>query len=281
VTEVRALKPGNVSVYSAGYGMIAQDFLRSADAIMPHLAKQNLNIGARILSAVEATQEVVSCNTNLGIILLCAPLIYAAERASAGLSLRRALERSLASLDVSDTDDVYSAIRLASPGGLGESERFDVRDKPKITLLEAMNEARKWDRIACQYVNGYYDIFEIGVPHVRRAYACWQSEEWAAVACYLALLSRLPDTHISRKFGSELARKVSKEAMHLEMALAQSREPEQLVGRLLEWDRQLKERGLNPGTTADLTVASLLAVRLEDVLYQQVTDIDKFNFTPQ
>ncbi len=281
VTEVRALKPGNVSVYSDGHGMIARDFFRSAEAIVPHLAKQDLNIGARILSAVQATQDVVSCNTNLGIILLCAPLVYAAQRAFGGISLRRALQFSLAGLDVTDADNAYQAIRLASPGGLGDSERFDVDEKPRVSLLDAMIEAKKRDRIASQYANGYQDIFEIGVPQIRQALVRWQSEEWAAVACYLALLSRFPDTHIARKFGLETAKKVSKEAIYLETALARSTRPENLLASLLEWDGQLKERQLNPGTTADLTVASLLAVRLEDNLDQQVTDGEDFNLVLQ
>ena len=252
-----------------------------ADAIVRHLAKSELNIGARILSAVQATQEVVSCNTNLGIILLCAPLVYAAERAYAGLPLRRSLERVLANLDIADAEYAFAAISLASPGGLGKSERYDVQATPTVTLLEAMNEARQRDRIACQYVNGYYDVFEIGVPHIRQAIARWHSEEWAAVACYLSLVSRLTDSHIARKFGVDVARKVSREAIHLESALARSHEPESLLGRLLEWDRQLKERGLNPGTSADLTVASLLAVRIEDMLIQHVTHGDEFRLTLQ
>jgi triphosphoribosyl-dephospho-CoA synthase len=281
VTEVRALKPGNVSVYASGHGMVARDFLRSAEAIVPHLAKHELRIGARILSAVKATQDAVSCNTNLGIVLLCAPLVYAAERVFGGISLRRALQLSLASLDVEDAEHTYQAIRLASPGGLGESERFDVNEKPHVSLIDAMNEAKTRDRIASQYASGYHDIFEIGVPQIRQARVRWQSEEWAAVACYLAFLSRLPDTHIARKSGIEMAKRVSREAISLETALGRSANPENLLASLLEWDRQLKERQLNPGTTADLTVASLLAVRLEDILDQQVTDSEDFNLVLQ
>lgn len=281
MTEIRALKPGNVSIYADGHGMMAQDFLRSADAIVPYLAKRDLSIGARILSAVRATQEAVSCNTNLGIILLCAPLVFAAERAYAGLPLRRSLERVLAGLDMADAEATYEAISLASPGGLGVSERFDVKEIPRVTLLEAMNEARQWDRIACQYVNGYYDIFEIGVPQIRQAMTRWRSEEWATVACYLSFLSQLPDTHISRKFGIEIAQNVRKEATPIEAELARAREPVALLGKLLDWDKQLKKRGLNPGTSADLTVASLLASKLEDMLYQQVTDSEDFGLCVQ
>jgi hypothetical protein len=43
-------------------------------------------------------------------------------------------------------------------------------------------------------------------------------------------------------------------------------EPEGLLADLLAWDRSLKQRALNPGTSADLTVATLMAVRLEEFL---------------
>ena len=39
--------------------------------------RTDLTVGERILSAVQATQEAVGLNTNLGIILLCAPMIQA------------------------------------------------------------------------------------------------------------------------------------------------------------------------------------------------------------
>jgi triphosphoribosyl-dephospho-CoA synthase len=39
-----------------------------------------------------------------------------------------------------------------------------------------------------------------------------------------------------------------------------------LLADLLAWDRSLKQRALNPGTSADLTVATLFAHRLRGIL---------------
>ena len=75
---------------------------------------------------------------------------------------------------------MFAAIALANPGGLGESRRHDVRRPPRVTLLTAMAEARRRDRIADQYAGAYQDVFgsgcrgwpqpgHIGVPAVRRS----------------------------------------------------------------------------------------------------------------
>lgn len=269
LTEVRAPKPGNVSVYAHGHGMSAEDFVASAEAAAGPLTKPGASVGERILGAVEATHQQVGCNTNLGIILLAAPLVHAALQAPPGGSLREALRRALSGLSGTDAQLAYRAIRLANPGGLGSSPRHDVRDEPQVTLLEAMREAQRRDRIARQYATAYQDVFEFGVPRARAVLARWAAEEWAAVAVYLGLLARMTDTHVARKRGVGVARGVSREALPLDTELMGCREPQAMLGRLLAWDRRLKRRGINPGTTADLTVASLLAVRLEDRLIQE------------
>ena len=46
---------------------------------------------------------------------------------------------------------------------------------------------------------------------------------------------------------------------------------EEQKAEMLEFDSHLKDRNLNPGTSADLTVASLLAVKLEDILARPIS----------
>jgi len=270
-TEVQALKPGNVSVHAPSHGMTAEDFLASAAAIAAPLCASGDTVGGRILAAVRATRTVADCNTNLGIVLLAAPLVHAALLAGPG-RLRAALEEVLAALTVDDADQAYQAIRLAQPGGLGASPRHDVSETPRVTLLAAMQEAAARDSIARQYATGYRDVFETGVPLARDCRSRWGSDEWAAVAVYLDLLARIPDTLIARKFGIPAAQQVSREAAPLAQALALAQKPEHLSRQMLEFDSRLKQAGLNPGTTADLTVASLLALRVEEILEAEVTD---------
>ncbi len=265
LSELDALKPGNVSVHLPGHGMRAEDFVRSAQAIAPVLAVPALSVGERILGAIRATRRVVDCNTNLGIVLLCAPLAHAAAHAHAGQSLRSALRRTLQELDVRDAQLGYAAIRLAQPGGLGTVPEHDVSaSEPQISLLQAMRVAAGHDRIARQYISGYADVFEVALPRLRVSLARWGSSEWATVAAYLALLAAIPDTHIERKFGACAAREVSAEAARLDALLSGHANPEPLRARLSRFDNELKQKGINPGTSADLTVAALMVQYLQD-----------------
>src|SRR5437868_852878 len=121
--ELAAPKPGNVGLHAAGHRMTADDFLHSAAAAAPHVCAAGAPLGQRILGAVTATRAAVGQNTNLGIVLLCAPLAMAAETAPA--DLRAALATVLDSSDLADADVVFRAIALAAPGGLGDAPRHD------------------------------------------------------------------------------------------------------------------------------------------------------------
>jgi triphosphoribosyl-dephospho-CoA synthase len=258
--ELDALKPGNVHRYAAGHGMSVADFVRSAEASAGAIAASGSRVGLRVRRAVEATLAAVGQNTNLGIVLLCAPLAAAQE--TPGTALRVALARVLERLDEADAADVFAAIAAANPGGLGRAARYDVREPARVTLREAMQEAAGRDRIARQYVTGFEDVFEIGLPAFLRARAGGGPSSGAALAVYLAYVAAFPDTHIARKFGSDIAEAVLREAAPWRDASANGQGAEALIEKLLAWDASLKSRGLNPGTSADLTVATLFAASL-------------------
>lgn len=269
--DVMAMKPGNVSVYAQGHGMTADDFLRSAARIVPVMAARGVSVGERILRSVEVTREAVACNTNLGIILLAAPLVHAVLgplRREDGLRQRLAVV--LKTLDRRDAELVFEAIRLAGPGGLGHSEHHDVRSAPTVSLVEAMTAAQGWDRIAYQYAHEFEDVFAVGVPTIRHFAAAWEGLEqglrWPTVACYLSFLARIPDSHIQRKFGKDTAEHVRHMAERVETSLKACENPINAMPMLQEFDKTLKRGGLNPGTSADLTVASLLAFHLDHLL---------------
>jgi len=261
-TELRALKPGNVHDYAPGHGMSVADFEASAVASAPCIAAPGIGVGARILEAVERTRAVTGCNTNLGILLLAAPLAAAGFEAAPG-GLRPALDAVLAGLDRADAEAAFAAIRLANPGGLGDSPRHDVREPARIGLRQAMAEARHRDRIAEQYAGGFADVFDLGMPTLRRALARWGDEAWAAAATYLIFLGQLPDSHVARKFGPETAEALRCRAAPLAESLGAAGQPADLAPSLLAFDATLKAEGVNPGTSADLTVATLFAHRLE------------------
>lgn len=264
LTELDAPKPGNVQVFADGHRMTAAEFVASADAAAPPLSAAGARVGARILGAVEATSAAVGSNTNLGIILLCAPLAAAAERAIS--DLRTSLVEVLQRLDTKDAEFAFRAIVLAAPAGLGRSERHDVFGPATVSLLDAMAEASDRDRIARQYATRFSDVFDIGLPCLEAVVRRDADLRWATLATYLDFLSAFPDTHIVRKYGSVTAERVRQTAAKFRRSLQATENPETLLPDLLTWDAALKADGINPGTSADLTVATLFANRLKAIL---------------
>lgn len=269
--ELAALKPGNVHVYAAGHGMTLRDFEASAAVTAEVMARPGLSVGERIYESVEATNSAVGCNTNLGIVLLSAPLAQAVLGAGREDGLRERLRRVLGALTVADAHLAYRAIRLASPAGLGTVTRHDVAAEPTVTLREAMAAAAGRDRIACQYAAAYEDVFAIGVPRIGAALCAGVGKEWAATLAYLGFLGSFNDSHIERKYSCAAAAEVRSRAMALDREAGKARDPSALAPALLAFDAELKEKNLNPGTSADLTVASLLAVKLEDILRRPIS----------
>ncbi|MFC0400222.1 triphosphoribosyl-dephospho-CoA synthase [Paraburkholderia rhizosphaerae] len=259
--DVETRKPGNVSVGSAGHRMDAEQFIASASACVPALFAHRTPVGSRILDAVMSTQQTVGCNTNLGIVLLVAPLAAALEEPGSLRSAahwRDANERVLAQLSVDDAKAAYLAIRAANPGGLGDPSEQSVHAQPTINLRAAMSLAAERDSIARQYDNGFADIFTTGLDAIA---ALLQANpdatpETITLDVFLTFLSAWPDSHIVRKQGVTVAQSVTREAAkrHAQWRLA-PHGPQ--AARLDAWDAELKREGINPGTSADLTVATL------------------------
>jgi len=312
--ELTALKPGNVHVHSAGHGMDAARFEASAEAAAPFVADPASRVGARVRRAVEATFGAAGLNTNLGILLLCAPLAAAADSPSLRLreegpgeelkrgarrdpaappgllpvqgereesperaprpdsaspygakDLRLRLSRVLDGLDVQDSADAFAAIARANPAGLGRAEAEDVSRPPALALKAAMALAADRDRIARAYATDFADVFEIGLPVLGEARALAGTPDLAVTTLHMTFLAAFEDSHILRKHGRAAAAQVRREAQGLEPLWSPVATPASFAA-LLDFDRDLKARGLNPGTTADLVVASLFAESLSSRL---------------
>lgn len=252
--ELDALKPGNVHRFRPGHGMEVAHFEQAAAAAAPHIAERGASVGNRVEKAVHASFALTGLNTNLGILLLCAPLAAAAEH---GGPLRARLEKILQELTLEDTDAVYRAIIFASPGGLGRAQEHDVADPARVTLRTAMQAAADRDRIAAQYASGFEDIWSLGLPQLDGLPARAATE-----AVYMEFLAAFPDSHIARKFGPDIAEQVRAEAATVAAGIDWLA-PDSIRHHALDaFDLSLKARGLNPGTSADLTVATLFAYAL-------------------
>jgi triphosphoribosyl-dephospho-CoA synthase len=260
MAELEALKPGNVHIFADGHGMTVQDFMLSAEAASAVIAQPDLSLGQRILQSVQATQNAVKINTNLGIILLCAPLIHAALQADEADFLSQ-LKNVLANTTIDDAEQTFAAIRLANPAGLGVSEHDDVNQAAINTLTAAMQSAAARDLIAQQYANNFADVLE-SVDFYRQLIVKWQRPAWAATAVHLRFMAQFCDSHIVRKQGETIAKMVQAEAAAHEADFLKAYNPKNYLAPLLNFDEALKKRGLNPGTSADLTVATLLMAHL-------------------
>lgn len=255
--EVSAPKPGNVSPGRPFADLSYEDFLTSAVAIGPAFTRvADQAVGETVRQAIDVTACWTKTNTNLGIVLLLAPLARAAVRAGGG-ELRDSLRGVLHELTVADAREVYAAIRRAKPGGLGRADTQDVASEPDVTLLEAMRLAADRDGIAREYATGFAVTFERGAPTLARARADGLSWSDAIVETYLSLLAHAIDTHIVRRTGVAAAERVSQLARQaLEAGGVRSAAGRQAVE---DMDRVMRDarNSNNPGTTADLTAAAI------------------------
>jgi triphosphoribosyl-dephospho-CoA synthase len=261
--EASAPKPGNVSPGRHFTDTRYEHFLASAAAIGEPLAGAGARaVGSTVRLAIEATARWTRSNTNLGIVLLLAPVARAALADQPAGGLRAALGDVLAATTVDDARNVYAAIRRAAPGGLGQAEAQDVADEPTLPLLDVMRLAAHRDGIAREYDSTFEVTFEIGVPALDAARRDGLSWDEAVVETFLTLLAASPDTHIARRAGEEVAAGVSRLAREtLEAGGVRSD-----LGRraLEEMDVELRDAGhsKNPGTTADLTTAAIFVALL-------------------
>lgn len=262
--EAGAPKPGNVSPGRPFKDMKYEDFAASALAVSPVLGQAHARpLGESILESVRATRRWTPANTNLGIVLLLAPLARAVL--TDGIEpLRVKLERVLGETTVADAVATYTAIREASAGGLGSAEGQDVASQPTVSLLETMRLAAHRDSIASEYLTSYALTFETALPALRDARGLGLPWREAVVETFLTLLAACPDTLIARKLGRDAAEEVSYRASAIQK-LGGVRSG---AGRkaLEQFDKELRDphNRRNPGTTADLTCSAIFVALVVD-----------------
>jgi triphosphoribosyl-dephospho-CoA synthase len=260
VLEATARKPGNVHPQASFSDVSYPDFVACAIAIGPIMqTAQMFGVGPTIGACMSRCRELTQANTNLGIVLLLAPLAAVAANRPLDEGVRDVLGR----LTMSDARAVYAAIRLARPGGLGRVAEQDVSRAPTMDLVSAMRLAADRDLVARQYANGFREVFADGVPSLLAAQAAGLNWEEALIRCHLELMARHPDTLIARKLGWDEAQEAARRAAAvLAAGWPETEESHRLCFKLDDW---LRADGncRNPGTTADLVTASLFVALRE------------------
>ena len=262
--EVAAPKPGNVHRGADFEDMTFVDFAVSAVAIGPALDKAvREGVGEAVRSAIQATRAMVPTNTNLGTVLLLAPLAAVPREQP----LQPGVRQVLAALTPRDSESVYAAIRLARPGGLGQVEAMDVAAAAPADLLEAMEAARGRDLIARQYVTGFAIVLDEVLPWLLAGPGQGWTLADTIVHTQLRLLGRYGDSLIARKCGPSVDAQVTLRAAYvLEAGGPGERAYHEAVADLDFWLRSDRHRR-NPGTTADLIAAGLFAALRDGLLH--------------
>jgi triphosphoribosyl-dephospho-CoA synthase len=262
--EVCADKPGNVTWGKDFWDTRFVDFMASAVAIGPALRDaSHTPVGETILRAVRDTRKLVSTNTNLGMILLLAPLARAA-----GLEhpqgLRAGVSEVLKALTVDDARMAFEAIRIVNPGGLGDADRYDVHNADvDVTLREAMASAQARDTVAREYVTDFEVTFELGCVTLCQLWKEGRSFSNSIVQTALTILAQVPDTLIVRKEGLAVAQGISRRAEQVLRAGGAFSERGREALRAFDLSIRDERHRLNPGTTADLTAAALFVFLIE------------------
>ncbi len=282
-------KPGNVHRTHDFHDMVFEDFLISGVVIgdvMRQAAKRgqkanenldfsHIKLGELILDAVTETNKWVANNTNLGIIMMLTPLSAAAAMSDDFFHLRTNFTKIMAFTTPQDAVNLYKAIALADAGGMGEREDLDVTSNQsqiellenKINMFDILKISAEWDLLASELTTSMPVTFETGFPTFKRILNNYGMNS-ATVQTFLTILSQFPDTLISRKYGLEKAREVSSEAKDI-LDKGGILTPDGQKA-LEEFDINLSKNKLNPGTTADLTAATIMVAILSN--YQDYMD---------
>jgi triphosphoribosyl-dephospho-CoA synthase len=138
-----------------------------------------------------------------------------------------------------------------------------VADVPTLSLRKVMALAARRDLIAQQYVNGFREVLEFGVPELLGALQEHGGLEAAIVGTHLRFMAAYPDSLIARKCGQAEAEAAARRAGEvLESGWPRTAEGLQAFADLDAWLTELGNRR-NPGTSADLVTACLFAALRE------------------
>ena len=267
--ELKVNKPGNHSFNSKIKGMYSEKFLIVSKVSAKFLVKENLSLGEMIFHATKKCIDSINSNYNLGIILLCAPLMKALLKKP--VNLRKELRKVIKDTQVFECDLLIDAIKYANPGGLkkykGNSNVLEKKKKEK-KIYEIMLISSSWDRISMCYVDDYSEIFDFGLPFFTNMKKK-VSRDKAVQMLYLLYASKSPDSHLLRKFGSCKANAVMKMFRMLNLKIIRNPHKD-FDFHIKLMDNYLKNFNYNPGTCADLTVTTLLIDKIKDIFKVQL-----------
>jgi len=266
-------KPGNVHRIRDYDDMEFEDFIISGIVIGDVIREactnvniENPQLGKFILQAVDETDRWIKNNTNLGIVMMIVPIAVSVAISESFEDIRDNIKILMKNTSVEDACDLYDAINIADAGGMGDQDEYDVSNDNakqelkdnKQTMYDVLKISAPWDMLAREMTSDMPAVFEIGYP-TYHSLKKEKSKNDACILTFLTILSHVPDTLISRKYGEEEALKISL----MTRDLLKLKDSSDFMDKVSEFDEYLFKNNYNPGTTADLTAASIFVSYLK------------------
>jgi triphosphoribosyl-dephospho-CoA synthase len=237
-------KPGNVDRCHDYTETRLEHFLASVIFARPALEEAEAGVG-RIGEIIKHAVRDTNCheggNTHFGAFILLIPIIY-------GNGIPGALS-AIEKTDVSDAVAFYKAFAMTSVK-MNATDDLDVRDPHtltiirdrEITLLEVMRHSAANDMVAREWITGF-PLSRRGADLLKQ----FGPGRQAIVNTFLTLLASETDTFIIKKHGTAVAHEIMLTAREV------------LDGKrsLADFDADCIQRDINPGSIADILIASL------------------------
>lgn len=249
-------KPGNVDRHRDLPDLRFEHFLAGAVGAHEglHAAAEGAPVGDAFETAVAGMADQEGGNTQFGALLLLVPLVAASEEGRAPSP--EGVDAVVETTTVADAAAFYRAfdhVDVFVDDPPRDADDLDVRrgsdaipavESRGVTLADVLAMAAPGDGVAAEWVGGFERTFATAA-RIREG----EGPILDRVAdAFLALLADEPDTLVAKRHDRETAASVSERAAALLDA------PRSDVEAFAD---DLVERGVNPGTTADVVAAGL------------------------
>ncbi|OKY79160.1 MAG: Triphosphoribosyl-dephospho-CoA synthetase, CitG [Candidatus Methanohalarchaeum thermophilum] len=255
-------KPGCVDRNHEHIDTSFNDFITSAISVSRVFEENKTSkLGSIIsLSAKGMARSHEGGNTHFGAVLLLSPLYKASESLNEITpdSLRKTASSLIERSDVEDAANFYRALDYVEVGGLEEKDvkELDATSdlaikevtEKNITFKELMEKSKQRDTIAKELINGFEKTYE-GFKFLKEK----DLNNENLVKTFISLL-KYPDTHVAKVHGKDQSKKLSERAKQII-------ENDYSIKQIKKLDKRLNEKGISPGTTADL-LSSVIYLKL-------------------
>jgi triphosphoribosyl-dephospho-CoA synthase len=257
VLEASVPKPGNASPSQDVEGVRYTDVVLSALVMEPKYREACLRGARRSPTLMDLLHEGVKGTERfsiLGTALLLLPLAYSSPGSEDVRDLTMRAGQLVRTLSQEDWKWFRKVLLEISPSYLGKEDRMDYREE-NLRMGEVLQWSTNVDEVSREMVRGYPLSMEVYRILKRGECGSFVKDVQSA---FIYLLSVEPDGLIVRKRGGRVALQVSKMASKL----SKCPKDEELEA----FNSYLKERGLNPGSTADLIASGIALYELEPIL---------------